>query len=87
MMPKLEQTSRWASQEAAIKAEINEAKNTLDLIRMAHAIARLDALHAETVISHFATSRHALRPTYISTTRRLAALSPLNVALLVDSEA
>ena len=47
MMPKPEQTSRWASQEAAIKAEINEAKNTLDLIRMAHAIARLDALHAE----------------------------------------
>jgi hypothetical protein len=47
MMPKLEQTSRWTSQEAAIKAEINEAKNTLDLLRMAHAIARLDALHAE----------------------------------------
>ena len=47
MMPKPEQTSRWASQEAEIKAEINEAKNTLDLIRMAHAIARLDALHAE----------------------------------------
>jgi hypothetical protein len=34
--------------EAAIKAEINEAKNTLDLMRMATAIARLDALHAET---------------------------------------
>jgi hypothetical protein len=33
--------------EAAIKAEINEAKNTLDLIRMARAVARLDALHAE----------------------------------------
>ena len=47
MMPKPGQTSRWASQEAEIKAEINEAKNTLDLIRMAHAIARLDALHAE----------------------------------------
>ena len=47
MMPKPEQASRWASQEAEIKAEINEAKNTLDLIRMAHAIARLDALHAE----------------------------------------
>ena len=47
MMPKPEQTSRWASQEAEIKAEINEAKNTLDLIRMAHAIARLDALHAK----------------------------------------
>ena len=47
MIPELEQTTRWASQEAAIKAEINEAKNTLDLIRMAHAIARLDALHSE----------------------------------------
>jgi hypothetical protein len=47
MIPRPEQTGRWASQEAAIKAEINEAKNTLDLIRMAHAIARLDALHAE----------------------------------------
>ena len=47
MIPKPEQTSRWASQEAAIKAEINEAKNTLDLMRMATAIAQLDALHAE----------------------------------------
>ena len=47
MIPKPEQISRWASQEAAIKAEINEAKNTLDLMRMATAIARLDALHAE----------------------------------------
>jgi len=47
MIPRPEQARRWASQEAAIKAEINEAKNTLDLIRMAHAIARLDALHAE----------------------------------------
>jgi len=47
MIPRREQTSRWASEEAAIKAEINEAKNALDLMRMAHAIARLDALHAE----------------------------------------
>jgi hypothetical protein len=47
MAPKPEQTSRWASQEAAIKAEINEAKNTFDLMRMATAIACLDALHAE----------------------------------------
>jgi hypothetical protein len=39
--------TRWASQEAAIKAEINEAKNTGDLLRMANAIVRLDALHAE----------------------------------------
>jgi hypothetical protein len=47
MIPRPEHTSRWALQEAAIKAEINEAKNTLDLMRMANAIARLDALHAE----------------------------------------
>jgi len=47
MTPKLEQTDYWASQEAVIKAEITEAKNTLDLVRMAQAIARLDALHSE----------------------------------------
>jgi hypothetical protein len=47
MIPRREQTSRWASEGAAIKAEINEAKNALDLTRMAHAIACLDALHAE----------------------------------------
>jgi len=46
MIPKLEQT-RWASQEAAIKAEINQAKNTFDLVRLANAIVRLDAPHAE----------------------------------------
>jgi hypothetical protein len=46
MIPKPEQT-RWASQEAAIKAEINQVKNTFDLVRMANAIVRLDALHAE----------------------------------------
>jgi len=45
MTPRRE--SHWASEEAAIKAEINEAKNALDLMRMAHAIARLDALYAE----------------------------------------
>jgi hypothetical protein len=47
MIAKPEQTARWSSPEAAIKAEINEAKNTLDLVRMANAVARLDALHAE----------------------------------------
>ena len=46
MTPKPEQT-RWASQEAAIKAEINEAKNTSDLLRMANAIVQLDALQSE----------------------------------------
>jgi hypothetical protein len=47
MIPTAKQTARWASQEAGIKTEIDEAKNTLDLMRMANAIARLDALHAE----------------------------------------
>ena len=46
MIPKPEQT-RWASQEAAIKAEINQARNTFDLVRMANAVVRLDALHAQ----------------------------------------
>jgi hypothetical protein len=46
MIPKLEQT-RWASQEAAIKAEINQAKNAFDSVRMASAIVQLDVLHAE----------------------------------------
>jgi hypothetical protein len=47
MTPKLEQTDDWASQEAVIKTEITKAKNKLDLVRMAQAIARLDALHSE----------------------------------------
>jgi hypothetical protein len=47
MMPKPEHATLWSSQEAVIKAEITEAKNTIDLIRMAQAIARLDALHSE----------------------------------------
>ena len=34
MIPKSEQT-RWTSREAAIKAEIDQAKNTFDLVRMA----------------------------------------------------
>jgi len=47
MIPKPEQTADWSSQEAAIKAGINEATNALDLMRVAYAITRLDALHAE----------------------------------------
>ncbi len=46
MTPKPQQKC-WASQEAAIKAEINEAKNTSDLLRMANAIVQLDALQSE----------------------------------------
>jgi len=41
MTPKLEQTHYWASHEAMIKAEITEAKNTLDLVGMpSHCSAR-----------------------------------------------
>jgi hypothetical protein len=34
-------------QEAAIRAEINQAKANVDLLRMANAVARLDKLHSE----------------------------------------
>ena len=44
---KAERAKRWASERAAIKAEVTEAKETVDLLRMARAIARLDALDAE----------------------------------------
>ena len=57
MMPKPQQTNLWSSQEAAIKAEISRAKNTVDLIRMAQAIARLDALHSEMEAASIASLR------------------------------
>jgi hypothetical protein len=44
---KLERAKRWASERAAIKAEVGRAKETLDLLRMAKAVTRLDALEAE----------------------------------------
>ena len=47
MAPKLEQSDYWASEEAVIKDEITKATNALDLVRMAQAITRLDALHSE----------------------------------------
>jgi hypothetical protein len=43
----LERTRRWAAERAAIKAEVKRAKETVDLIGMARAITRLDALEAE----------------------------------------
>ena len=46
MIPKPEQT-HWVLQEAAIRAEINQAKANVDLLRMANAVARLDKLHSE----------------------------------------
>jgi hypothetical protein len=46
MIPKPEQ-AQWALQEAAIRAEINQAKANVDLLRMANAVARLDKLHSE----------------------------------------
>ena len=44
---KLERTRRWAAERAAIKAEVKRAKETADLIGIARAITRLDALEAE----------------------------------------
>ena len=44
---KAERAKRWASERAAIKAEVTQAKETVDLLRMARAITRLDALDAE----------------------------------------
>jgi hypothetical protein len=41
------QWKRWASERAAIKAEVTQAKQTADLLRMARAITRLDAFDAE----------------------------------------
>jgi|ERR1700733_2504571 hypothetical protein len=44
---KLERTRRWSADRAAIKAEVKRAKETVDLIGIARAITRLDALEAE----------------------------------------
>jgi hypothetical protein len=44
---KLERTRRWAADRAAIKAEVKRAQETVDLISIARAITRLDALEAE----------------------------------------
>ena len=44
---KLERTRRWAAERAAIQAEVKWAKETVDLIGIARAITRLDALEAE----------------------------------------
>ena len=46
-LSKLERAKRWAYERAAIKTEVSQAKETVDLLRMAHAITRLDALDAE----------------------------------------
>ena len=45
MATKLQTAKRWASERAAIKAEVNQAKETVDLVR--NAIMRLDALYGE----------------------------------------
>jgi hypothetical protein len=37
---KAEQAERWASERAAIKAEVTQAKETVDLLRMARPITR-----------------------------------------------
>ena len=38
---------QWAAERAAIQAEVARAKETVDLIRMARAFTKLDALEAE----------------------------------------
>jgi hypothetical protein len=44
---KLERARRWAAERAAIKAEVKQAKEKVDLIGIARATTRLDALEAE----------------------------------------
>ena len=44
---RLERKKRWAAERAAIQAEVARAKETVDLIRMARAFTKLDALEAE----------------------------------------
>jgi hypothetical protein len=44
---RLERKKRWAAERAAIQAEVARAKETVDLIRMARTVTRLDALEAE----------------------------------------
>ena len=58
MIPKPEQ-AHWALQEAAIRAEINQAKANVDLLRMANAVARLDKLHSEMETAGKSTYRAA----------------------------
>ena len=43
----LERKKQWAAERAAIQAEVARAKETVDLIRMARAFTKLDALEAE----------------------------------------
>jgi hypothetical protein len=38
---------QWAAERAVIQAEVARAKETVDLIRLARAFTRLDALEAE----------------------------------------
>ena len=47
LISKAERAMRWAFERAAIKVEVTRAKETVDLLRMARAITRLDALDAE----------------------------------------
>ena len=44
---KLERTRHSAAERAAVKAEVKRAEETVDLIGIARAITRLDALEAE----------------------------------------
>lgn len=44
---KLKRAHRWVSERAAIRTEFRRAKETVDLLRLAQATIRLDALDAE----------------------------------------
>ena len=44
---RLERKKRWAAERAAIQAEVARAKETVDSIRMARTVTRLDTLEAE----------------------------------------
>ena len=60
-LSKLERAKRWAYERAAIKTEVSQAKETVDLLRMAHAITRLDTLDAEIEAAKKAESGNARR--------------------------
>ena len=44
-----ERKKQWAAERAAIHAEVARAKETVDLIRMARAFTKLDALEARVI--------------------------------------
>jgi hypothetical protein len=68
---KLKRAYRWVSERAAIRTEFRRAKETVDLLRMAQATIRLDALDAEIDAVEKAKSgkRSTMKSERCSTTR------------------